>query len=122
MRVAIADSQVAFFHGGAEMLRGKLAEAMRARGHHVEVVAIPLNPSQPRDIHRAIDFCLGEDASTWIARPDVVVPLRFPAYLVQHPDKRVWLLHQLRQYYEYYEETRAAGDESEVAALRARLE
>ena len=121
MRVAIADSQVAFFHGGAEMLTSRLAQAMQARGHHVEVVRIPLNPAHPRDIHRAIDFCLAEDASTWIARPDVVVPLRFPAYLVRHPDKRVWLLHQLRQYYEYYGETRANGNAEEVASLRDRL-
>jgi glycosyltransferase involved in cell wall biosynthesis len=34
------------------------------------------------------------------------------------PRKRVWLLHQLRQYYEYYEQTLAAGDPEETAALR----
>ena len=121
MRVAIVDSQVAFFHGGAEMLASRLADAMRAQGHHVDMVRLPMNPSRPADVHRVIDFSLGEDLSRWIASPDVVVPLRFPAYLVQHPDKRVWLLHQLRQYYEYYEQTRAAGNAAEVDALRERL-
>lgn len=104
------------------MLAGKLAETMRALGHHVELVRIPLNPSNPRDIRRAMDFSLGEDLERWIAAPDVVVALRFPAYLVRHPEKRVWLLHQLRQYYEYYEETRAAGNGGpEMAALREDL-
>ena len=103
------------------MLATRLAEAVRARGHDVEMVRLPINPSRPGDIHQAIDFCLGADLSRWIAAPDVVVPLRFPAYLVQHPEKRVWLLHQLRQYYEYYEQTRAAGNAAEVDALRERL-
>lgn len=103
------------------MLAAKLAEAMRASGHDVDMVRLPLNPSSPADIHRVMDFSLGEDLSRWIAPPDVVVPLRFPAYLVQHPDKRVWLLHQLRQYYEYYGQTRAAGNAAECDALRTRL-
>jgi len=121
MRVAIVDSQVAFFHGGAEMLASRLADAMRAQGHDVEMVRLPINPSRPADIHQVIDFCLASDLSRWIAAPDVVVPLRFPAYLVQHPNKSVWLLHQLRQYYEYYEQTRAAGNAEEAEALRRRL-
>jgi glycosyltransferase involved in cell wall biosynthesis len=68
-----------------------------------------------------MDFSLAEDMARWIASPDVVVALRFPAYLVKHPDKRVWLLHQLRQYYEFYEQTLAAGNAQQVAALRQRL-
>jgi glycosyltransferase involved in cell wall biosynthesis len=121
MRVAVIDSQVAFFHGGAEMLAARLAEAFRALGHDVESVRIPFNPATPADIARAMDFAQAEDASRWIAAPDVVVPLRFPAYLVRHPRKHVWLLHQLRQYYEYYGETRAAGNAAEVEALRPRI-
>jgi glycosyltransferase involved in cell wall biosynthesis len=121
MRVAIVDSQVSFIHGGAEMLTTRLAGAMRALGHDVDIVRLPLNPADPRDIERVMDFSLGEDLSRWIAAPDVVVALRFPGYLVQHPDKRVWLLHQLRQYYEYYEQTRAAGNAQAVQALRDRL-
>ena len=103
------------------MLATRLAEATRAHGHDVELVRLPLNPAYPSDIARVIDFSLGEDLARWIAAPDIVLALRFPGYLVQHPDKRVWLLHQLRQYYEYYEQTRAAGNAQEVGALRERL-
>lgn len=121
MRVAIVDSQVAFIHGGAEMLVSKLTEAVRALGHHVEVIRIPLNPADPGDIERAIDFSLAEDLGRYIATPDIVVGVRFPGYLVRHADKRIWLLHQLRQYYEYYEETRASGNAERVARARARV-
>jgi glycosyltransferase involved in cell wall biosynthesis len=115
MRVAVIDSQVAFFHGGAEMLAAKLVQAVRELGHDVELVRIPFNPAEPRDILRAIDFASGADLDRWIARPDVVIGLRFPGYLVRHGEKRVWLLHQLRQYYEYYEKTAAEGSADGVA-------
>ena len=48
-----------------------------------------------------------------MATPDVVVALRFPAYLVRHPDKRALVQHQLRQYYEHFELTCRAGDRGE---------
>ena len=83
MRVAIVDSQVSFFHGGAEMLATRLGDAVRALGHDVEFVRLPLNPADPGDIGRAIDFSLGECPARWIAAPDVVIALRFPGYLVQ---------------------------------------
>jgi glycosyltransferase involved in cell wall biosynthesis len=121
MRVAIVDSQVSFFHGGAEMLATRLGDAVRALGHDVEFVRLPLNPADPGDILRVIDFSLGENLARWIAAPDVVIALRFPGYLVQHPAKRVWLLHQFRQYYEFYEQTRAAGNSAAVEAARARI-
>jgi len=104
------------------MLTAKLAETVRGRGHHVEIVRLPLNPSNPADIQRVMDFSLGEDMARWIAPPDMVLALRFPAYLVRHPDKRVWLLHQLRQYYEYYGQTCATGNAQEHDALRERLQ
>lgn len=121
MRVAIVDSQIPFFHGGAEMLASRLARAVREQGHDLEMVTLPLNPLVAQDVNRAIDFALGENLARWIAAPDVVVALRFPGYLVQHPDKRVWLLHQLRQYYEYYDQTAAGGNAQEMEALRRRI-
>ena len=33
-------------------------------------------------------------------RIDLVVATKFPSYLVRHPDKRVWVVHQFRQAYE----------------------
>ena len=33
-------------------------------------------------------------------RIDMVVATKFPSYLVRHPEKRVWLVHQFRQAYE----------------------
>jgi glycosyltransferase involved in cell wall biosynthesis len=121
MRVAIVDSQVAFIQGGAEMLRTRLAEAMRAQGHQVENVLIPLSPSQPAAVAAAMDFVATIDPTRWDAPPDIVVALRFPGYLIEHPAKRVWLLHQMRQFYEYFEHTRARSGDPSAEAVRDRI-
>lgn len=113
MRVTISDSQVSFMRGGAEMLAIHLEQAIMGLGHDVEIVRFPINPNQPADLQRVIDFTTAEDLTRWIAAPDVVIPLRFPGWLVQHPDRRVFILHQLRQYYEVFSNT---GDEAEQKA------
>ena len=103
------------------MLRARLAEAIRAQGHDVDVVLLPLTPSSPAAIASLLDFSRSLDLARWDAPPDIVIPLRFPAYLVQHPRKHVWLLHQFRQYYEYYGQTRAASNDSRLDEVRARV-
>ena len=118
MRVALVDSQIAFFHGGAEMLADNLAAAMRELGHDVELVRLPFNPLSAAEIRRAMDNARGEDLGRWIATPDVAIVLRFPAYLVRHPAKHALVQHQLRQYHEHFEETCRSGDRGEHEALR----
>jgi glycosyltransferase involved in cell wall biosynthesis len=41
--------------------------------------------------------------------------------LTPHPNKRVWLLHQLRQYYEFFDHTREARDPAPFDQLRERI-
>jgi glycosyltransferase involved in cell wall biosynthesis len=54
---------------------------------------------------------------------DVVVPTKFPSYLVRHPDKRVWLVHQFRQAYELDgTELAQFGPSSEERALRRKVQ
>lgn len=118
MRVALVDSQIAFFHGGAEMLADNLVAAMRELGHDVELVRLPFNPLSAAEIRRAMDNARGEDLSRWIAAPDVAVVLRFPAHLVRHPAKHALVQHQLRQYHEHFEETCRNGDRAGHEALR----
>jgi glycosyltransferase involved in cell wall biosynthesis len=37
-----------------------------------------------------------------LRKVDRVIALKFPAYLVRHPQKTIWLLHQFRQAYDLY--------------------
>ena len=99
MKVAVVNNSVPFLRGGAEHLADSLVDQLRLRGHQAELVRVPLRWSTPTDIAESM-FA----ASTLrISEADVVIPLKFPAYLVQHPRKNVWLLHQFRQVYDLWE-------------------
>jgi glycosyltransferase involved in cell wall biosynthesis len=97
MKVAVLNNSVPFLRGGAEHLADSLVAQLRLRGHQAE--RVPLRWATPTDVAESM-FA----ASTLrIPEADVVIPLKFPAYLVQHPRKSVWLLHQFRQVYDLWQ-------------------
>lgn len=100
-RILICNSQIPFAHGGAEILADSLAAELAARGHQVDQVRLPLSlASRGRLLESALAWRL-LDVGAVEGRPvDRVIATRFPSYLVQHPNKVVWLVHQLRQVYD----------------------
>src|SRR5882724_7684196 len=101
MRVLVAEAQVPFVHGGAEILVRQLVGALRAHGYEAEIVAIPYR-DHPRDqlmAHAAAWRLI--DLTMALNRPiDLVIATKFPTYLVRHPAKVAWLVHQHRAAYE----------------------
>ncbi len=104
MRVAIATVQVPFIRGGAEMLAEGLLAALQASGHQAEIVQIPFKWYPAAAIPPQMLACrlldLSESMGTAIDR---VIGLKFPAYLLPHPNKVMWLLHQHRSAYDLWE-------------------
>jgi len=103
MRVGIATVHTPGIHGGAEFLVDGLVEAVRAVGHSVHKISVPFF-FEPIDVAgRTMDQCL---ASNYVrfdgGQIDRMICLKFPAYMLQHPDKRIWLLHQHRPVYDLY--------------------
>ena len=103
MRVLIATVQVPFVRGGAEILASGLEQALRAAGHDSEIVAIPFKWYPPERILDHMLACRLLDLTESCGnRVDRVIALKFPAYLIPHPDKVAWLLHQHRTAYELW--------------------
>ncbi len=100
-RICICNSQIPFARGGAEMLVDALRDALVERGFEVDVVALPFSlASRPQLLRSALAWRL-LDLEAVEGRPiDRVICTRFPSYLVRHPHKVVWLVHQLRQVYD----------------------
>ena len=101
MRIAVCAPQVPFSRGGAEIVSETLVEQLRERGHETDLVTVPYKwyPGE-RVLTQAFLWRL-LDLEESDGRPiDVVVATKFPSYVVRHPNKRVWLLHQFRQAYE----------------------
>jgi glycosyltransferase involved in cell wall biosynthesis len=103
MRILIATVQVPFTRGGAELHAEGLRDALRAARHDAEIVAVPFNPYSPERIPAQMLACRLLDLTESNGRPvDLVVGLKFPAYLAPHPNKVLWILHQHRQAYDLW--------------------
>ena len=102
-RILICATQVPFTRGGAELLVEGLRDALRERGHSVDVISLPF-AWQPHDrigqaalAWRLLDLTHVNDVPV-----DLVICTKFPSYVVRHPNKVVWLVHQHRQAYDWY--------------------
>lgn len=104
MRILIATVQVPFIRGGAEIHAEGLRDALRAAGHETEILAIPFKWYPPEKILDHILACRLLDVSEVAGtRVDRLIGLRFPAYLIPHPNKVLWILHQHRTAYDLWD-------------------
>lgn len=101
MRVCIAETVVPFAHGGAELLVAGMVGALEERGVEVERLRLPFSWwSREELVQSALAWRLLEIRDGLGEEIDAVIATRFPSYLVQHPNKVVWLIHQFRQAYD----------------------
>ena len=104
MRILIATVQVPFIRGGAEVHAEGLRDALRAAGHDVEIIAVPFKWYPPERILDHMLACRLLDVSEVMGTPiDLLIGLRFPAYLIPHAHKVLWILHQFRTAYELWD-------------------
>jgi glycosyltransferase involved in cell wall biosynthesis len=104
MRILIATVQVPFIRGGAEIHAEGLRDALRRAGHEAEILAIPFKWYPPEKILDHILACRLLDVSEVAGtRVDRLIGLRFPAYLIPHANKVLWILHQHRTAYELWD-------------------
>jgi glycosyltransferase involved in cell wall biosynthesis len=109
MKVLIVTTLTPFVRGGAELLAGNLLRALREAGHESEILAVPFKHYPPATILDHMLACrLLDVTETCGTRIDLVIGLKFPAYLIRHPNKAIWLLHQHRTAYELWDHALAA--------------
>jgi|SoiMethySBSTD1v2_1073268.scaffolds.fasta_scaffold00430_44 glycosyltransferase involved in cell wall biosynthesis len=103
MRILIATVQIPFVRGGAEMLADGLETALTAAGHEAAQVKVPFKWYPPERLVEQIVACRLLDLTESSGRVvDRVIGLKFPAYLIPHPNKVLWLLHQYRTAYDLW--------------------
>lgn len=98
MKILIVNNMAPFIWGGAEELAVNLQKNLLAEGHEAEILRIPFQyePSHiPSQMLMVRSFKL--------THADRVIALKFPAYLIPHHSKTLWLLHQYRQAYDLYD-------------------
>jgi glycosyltransferase involved in cell wall biosynthesis len=104
VRILIATVQIPFVSGGAESHADGLKAALIAAGHEADIVAVPFNPAVPERIPDQMLACRLLDLTEIHGAPvDRLIALKFPAYLIPHPNKVVWVLHQHRAAYDLWD-------------------
>ena len=104
MRIAVCHPQTPFSRGGGEMHTERLAASLREAGHDVDILAIPFKWYPPQELVHQMALWRSLDVTEANGQPiDMVVALKFPAYLVRHERKVVWLIHQHRAAYELWD-------------------
>jgi glycosyltransferase involved in cell wall biosynthesis len=104
VRIVIATVQIPFVSGGAEAHAAGLKTALVREGHEAEIVTVPFNPAVPERIADQMLACrLVDLTEIHGTRVDRLIGLKFPAYLIPHPNKVVWVLHQHRAAYDLWD-------------------
>jgi glycosyltransferase involved in cell wall biosynthesis len=102
-RVLVCTAQVPFSSGGAERHAEGLVREIAAFGHEAELVRLPFKWYPRAEIlASALAWRLIDVSEADGKRVDLVIPMKFPAYLVRHENKVVWLVHQFRQAYDRF--------------------
>jgi glycosyltransferase involved in cell wall biosynthesis len=99
MRVSIVTSVEPYVFGGARVIVDSLERQLCEHGHEVDVIRIPVSFST----HTYLDQCLAFrllDMSEW---GDRLIAIRTPSYLVEHPAKSVWFIHQWRYLFDLWD-------------------
>jgi len=104
VRIVIATVQIPFVSGGAESHAAGLKAALIRAGHEAEIVTVPFNPAVPERIPDQMLACrLMDLTEIHGTKVDRLIGLKFPAYLIPHPNKVVWVLHQHRAAYDLWD-------------------
>jgi len=125
MRICLCSTQVPFSYGGAEMLVESLRDELVSRGFAVEVVTLPFAwSSRLQLVKSALAWRLVDLTAAGGKRIDRVIATRFPSYLVKHPHKMAWLVHQMRQVYDllgtpYSDFVESGRDQKVIDMVRA---
>ena len=79
-----------------------------ATGHEAELVRLPFKWYPRAEIlTSALAWRLLDVSEADGKRVDLVIPMKFPSYLVRHENKVVWLIHQFRQAYDRFGTTQS---------------
>jgi glycosyltransferase involved in cell wall biosynthesis len=86
VRVLVASTFVPFREGRSEVVARDLVNALRARGHDVDAVAIPTSPRWDALLEQTLAMRMLDVAGT----SDALVAIRSPSHALRHHNKRLW--------------------------------
>lgn len=102
-KIVICNAQIPFSYGGAEIMVENLYKELKKREFDAEIVQLPYRwyPAE-KILDSAFAWRLIDLTECNGIKPDLVIATKFPSYIVEHPNKITWLMHQYRGAYDLY--------------------
>ncbi|ENZ30837.1 hypothetical protein HMPREF1084_03410 [Clostridium butyricum 60E.3] len=102
-KVLVCSAKTPFMYGGAEIHAENLRCNLEKRGFDTELINVPFKwyPNE-RLITECLIWNMLDLNEANGQKIDLVIPLKFPSYFVQHHNKVTWLMHQHRPIYDLY--------------------
>lgn len=100
-RIILCNTMEPFVTGGSELFAAKLTEELNNAGYEAALITFPFRPGRFRR-EDLVTAALPWRHLDLTGQADVVIPMRFPTWLVTHPNKVVYLNHQLRAAYDLF--------------------
>lgn len=118
MRILVTTVKPPFEYGDVDRLTDSLLSALRHAGHDADVWSVPLIYTSAQHVRRAIDIWKWDvlQASDG-GGVDLVIPLRFPAYVPLHPRKVTWLYDQYRPAYDRWVDHAASAEDVDLKSI-----
>jgi len=104
MNILVLNTQIPFCRGGAEVLAEDLLGHLRAAGHDAEILTLPFKWYPQQTLVNSILASKLFDITNFNGvNVDKVIALKFPMWLIPHPDMSLWILHQHRAAYDLWD-------------------
>jgi glycosyltransferase involved in cell wall biosynthesis len=98
VKIIVASTSVPFTEGGGTLIVDWLGEALKKHGYNVEVIKIPFHSYPPEMLQQMLALRL-LDLSAY---GDLLIAIRTPSYIINHPNKVVWFIHHHRGAYDLW--------------------
>jgi len=104
MNVLVLNTQIPYCYGGAEVLAEDLQQQLSIAGHNAEILTLPFKWYPQQTLVNTILASKLMDISNFNGvNIDKVIALKFPMWLIPHPDMSLWILHQHRAAYDLWD-------------------
>ncbi len=116
MNIVIASTIVPFINGGGTFIVDWTATRLKKLGHNVEVLKIPFSHCYPTAIKQMIAL----ESLDLPKKTDLLISIRTPSYLINHPNHVCWFIHHYRVIYELWGTKLQEGVPNTANGLRYR--
>jgi glycosyltransferase involved in cell wall biosynthesis len=113
VNVLVLNTQIPFCRGGAEVLAEDLRDQLLQAGHNAEILTLPFKWYPQQTLVNTLLASKLLDISSYNGLTiDRVIALKFPLWLIPHPNMSLWILHQHRAAYDLWD-----SDYSDLVAM-----